>query len=90
MTKDPSEYTAASILRLTEGSLAPVACLEREPVDCERAATCKTLAMWKGLYDTTERYLGGITLADLANAEPGCPLLVDGTQQDAPGAQPEA
>lgn len=90
LTKDPSEYTAASILRLTEGSLAPVACLEREPVDCERAATCKTLAMWKGLYDTTERYLEGITLADLANAEPGCPLLVDGTQQDAPGAQPEA
>lgn len=42
LLKDPSEYTIGSILRLTEGSLAPVACLEHDPNQCERIAVCKT------------------------------------------------
>ena len=50
LLRAPEEYTVGSILRLTEGSLAPVACLEHEPNQCERVATCKTLKMWEGAY----------------------------------------
>ena len=52
-------------LRLTEGSLAPVACLEHEPNQCERVAVCKTLKMWEGAYKVITEYFDGITIADL-------------------------
>ena len=65
LLKDPSEYTIGSILRLTEGSLAPVACLEDVPNKCPRAAECKTLSMWEGLYKLIDEYFDGITLQDL-------------------------
>ena len=62
LLKDPSEYT---ILRLTEGSLAPIACLEHEPNQCERVSVCKTLKMWEGAYKVITEYFDGITIADL-------------------------
>ena len=65
LTKSPDEYSVGAVLRLTEGSLAPVACLEHTPIQCERAGDCRTLSMWKGLYEVVEDYLDGITLADL-------------------------
>ena len=48
--KAPEEYTLGSILRLTEGNLAPVACLETEENACERCGVCPTLDFWTGLY----------------------------------------
>ncbi len=65
LVKRPEEYTIGSILRLMEGSFAPVACLEKKPNRCERAAECETLKMWAGLEKITEEYFEGITLADL-------------------------
>ena len=65
LTKSPDEYSVGAVLRLTEGSLAPVACLEHTPIQCERAGDCRTLSMWKGLHEAVEDYLDGITLADL-------------------------
>ncbi len=65
LAKMPSEYTVGDILRITEGSLAPVACLEHEPIDCERAAECVTLDFWRGLYDVINKYVDGTTLEDL-------------------------
>ena len=65
LARDPGQYTIGSILRLTEGSLAPVACLEDEPNLCERAASCVTLKMWKGCYKVINEYFDGITLQDL-------------------------
>ena len=65
LLKDPSEYTIGSILRLTEGSLAPIACLEHEPNQCERVSVCKTLKMWEGAYKVITEYFDGITIADL-------------------------
>ena len=65
LLRAPEEYTVGSILRLTEGSLAPVACLEHEPNQCERVATCKTLKMWEGAYKVITEYFDGITIADL-------------------------
>lgn len=54
-----------SILRLTEGDLAPVACLESGAESCPRAEKCATLPMWKKLNDMIQRFFDGITLADL-------------------------
>lgn len=59
------EYTVGEILRLTEGDLAPVACLECDAKECSRKAECKTLSMWTKYYDMTNEYFDGITLAEL-------------------------
>ncbi len=49
IARDPSNYTVGMILRLTEGSLNPVACLDDEINECERCDTCETLEVWKDL-----------------------------------------
>lgn len=65
LAKAPQNYTVAEILNLTEGSLAPVACLDSEKNTCSRAPKCKTLNMWKNLYKLIDDYFKGITIADL-------------------------
>jgi len=68
LAKEPSEYTVGEILRITEGNLAPVACLEDKVNQCERVKKCKTLSMWKGLNKVIADYLDGITLQDLLDS----------------------
>ena len=65
LTRDPSKYTVGDILRLTEGSLAPVACADRDPADCPRSDDCVTLPIWKGLSRVINEYVDGITLQDI-------------------------
>lgn len=69
LTRPPEQYTVGSILRLTEGSLAPVACLEQEHVDCPRMADCRTLPMWRKLNTMIQDFFDGITLADLMDTD---------------------
>lgn len=68
LAKDPAQYTVGDILRLTEGSLAPVACVEQSPIDCARSADCPTLPIWQGLYRVINEYLDGITLQDVLDS----------------------
>ncbi|MDD7403467.1 MAG: Rrf2 family transcriptional regulator [Butyribacter sp.] len=65
LVKKPEEYTVGMILRLTEGSLAPVACLEFEENDCARQDSCATLELWKRLNDAISSVVDEVTLADL-------------------------
>jgi len=65
LTCAPERYTAGSILRLTEDSLSPVACLEEDAAPCSRAALCPTLPLWQGLERVINEYLDSVTLADL-------------------------
>ena len=65
LTKAPEEYTLGSILRLTEGNLAPVACLEEHAEQCPRVAQCRTLPMWKAFDRVVNEFFDGYTLADL-------------------------
>lgn len=65
LAKPPEKYTVGEILRVTEGSLAPVACLQYGENDCARKADCATLPVWEGLYKVVTEYLDGITLADI-------------------------
>ena len=65
LAKQPSEYTVREVLRITEGSLAPVTCLEEEVNLCEKAIYCKTLSMWTGLQRVINDYLNSVTLQDM-------------------------
>ena len=65
LNREPKEYTVGMILRLTEGSLAPVACLDYEPNDCERRNECVTLILWEKLNDAIKSVVDNITLQDL-------------------------
>ena len=69
LTRDPDQYRVGDILRLTEGDLAPVACLGCRAAPCEKAAECRTLEMWRGFYEMTNRYFDGITISDLMRTE---------------------
>lgn len=69
LSKKPEEYTVASILQVTEGAFAPVACLEQKPNQCERVAYCKTLKMWEGLQNLLTDYFEGITIQDLLDGD---------------------
>lgn len=65
LNRSPDEYIVGDILRLTEGSLAPVACLDCDSEECERADQCRTLPMWKELNNRITDFFDGITIADL-------------------------
>ena len=65
LTKKPEEYTVGMILRLIEGSLAPVACLDDDINNSTRADRCPTLILWEKLYDAISEVVDNITLADL-------------------------
>ena len=65
LTRLPEEYTVAQVLACTEGSLTPVACMDQTPNECTRCTGCMTLPIWEGLNDVVQRYLAGITLADV-------------------------
>ena len=69
LAKTPDKYTVGDILRATEGSLSPVACLDNEPVLCQRADICTTLSVWKGLKKVIDDYVDGITLQDLLDQQ---------------------
>ncbi|MBR1930049.1 MAG: Rrf2 family transcriptional regulator [Lachnospiraceae bacterium] len=68
LTRDPEDYTVGMILRLTEGSLAPVACLDGNADECDRSDTCETLEVWKNLYDAINQVVDNVTIADLVTS----------------------
>lgn len=65
LTREPEAYTVGEILRLTEGDLAPVACLCRDAEPCGRQAECRTIAMWNEFSRITNEYFDGVRLSDL-------------------------
>lgn len=67
LTRKPEEYTVGMILRLTEGSMAPVECLEYEDNHCPRQDECTTLILWKKLDDAIKSVIDTVTLADLVS-----------------------
>lgn len=71
IAKDPKECTVGMILRLTEGSLAPVTCLEEDASECERCDICMTQGVWKELYGAINQVVDSVTLADLMEKQKG-------------------
>lgn len=71
LAKDPEDYTAGEILRVTEGGLAPIACLSEAAEACPRGGECETLDFWIGLAGVIDRYVDGVSLADLVRQHQG-------------------
>ena len=69
LCKDPSDYRVGDILRVTEGTLVPVACLEENAAPCARSAECRTLPLWKKLSNAISDCLDRVSLADLMQTE---------------------
>lgn len=65
LSRDPEKYTVGMILRLTEGSLAPVPCLDDEVNSCKRQDACVTLRLWQMLNTAISDVVDRVTLADL-------------------------
>ena len=64
---EPKDYTVGMILRLTEGDLAPVACVGENSIECERRNACVTFRVWEKLYDAISDVVDNITLQDLVD-----------------------
>ena len=71
LNRPAADYSVGQILRLTEGSLAPVTCLESEENPCPRAGQCTTLPMWEKLDTIINDYLDSVSLADLLTQTDG-------------------
>ena len=71
LTRPTADYSVGEILRLTEGSLAPVTCLEGAENPCPRAGECTTLPMWQKLDDLINTYLDSVSLSDLLSQTDG-------------------
>lgn len=65
LCREPEQCTAGEVLRLTEGDLAPVACLATGSEPCGRAAKCRTLPLWRRYMEVTNEFFDSVTLADL-------------------------
>ena len=76
LNRPAEEYVVGHILRLTEGDLAPVACLGCEAERCDRADNCKTLPMWEKLDKLIDDYLEGITLKELTHVPDGGDFVI--------------
>lgn len=69
LARRPEEYTVGDILRLTEGNMAPVSCLEDEENLCERACGCTTLRLWAMINDAVKNVIDNVTLQDMVDWE---------------------
>lgn len=70
LARPADELKVLDVLRLTEGSLVPVACLEADSKPCARASACRTLPLWEGLNRVVSEYLSGFTVQDLMKKSP--------------------
>lgn len=69
LSRAPDQYTVGEILRLSEGSISPVACVEEGTVQCPRSGGCVALPIWQGLDRVIREYLDAITLQDILDRE---------------------
>ncbi|MBD5470286.1 MAG: Rrf2 family transcriptional regulator [Lachnospiraceae bacterium] len=69
LVKQPQEYTVGMILRLTEGSLAPVECLADNALPCERSGKCATVEIYKRIYEAVNGVIDNTTVQDLLDIE---------------------
>ncbi|MCD8368628.1 MAG: Rrf2 family transcriptional regulator [Clostridiales bacterium] len=69
LVRPPQEYTVREILEVTEGSLAPIACLDTPVNLCARKDECKTLGFWEQFADYINAFLERWTLQDFLDGK---------------------
>ena len=67
LTKEPEEYTVGMILRLAEGSIAPVSCVEDSADGCEKKGACVSAMLWQKMNDAVNEVVDNTTLQDLVD-----------------------
>ena len=80
LSRSADKITVGEIITLMEGSMAPVACLDCEKNDCDRAENCLTLPMWQNLDNMISEYLGQITIQDLVDGK--IPNMIESHDND--------
>ncbi|MCR4695821.1 MAG: Rrf2 family transcriptional regulator [Lachnospiraceae bacterium] len=65
LTRKPSEYKVGEILRLTEGNLAPVTCVECDEEEREQKGETRTIGMWEEIDKIVNDYFDSKTIEDL-------------------------
>lgn len=70
LRKAPEDITVGMILRLTEGTISPVPCVEEDSPKCERMSTCSTYDLWQRLNQAISDVLDTTTIADLIANRP--------------------
>lgn len=71
LARKPDEISIGEVLQLTEGSMAPVSCMQTEQNSCERCDDCDMLPVWEGFGKVINDYLDGITLQDVLDGKAG-------------------
>lgn len=71
LTKEPGEYTAGMILRLAEGSIAPVSCVDVDAESCEKKGACVSAMLWQKMNDAVNEVVDNTTLQDLVDWQNG-------------------
>lgn len=69
LAKQPAAYTVGDVIRITEGSISPVSCVD-DAEECDRSESCLTLSVWRGLEQVITDYLDSITLQDILDRKP--------------------
>lgn len=69
LTREPKDYTVGSILKLIEGSLAPVSCVTEDEKDCERYGACATYFVYEKINEAVNDVVEHITLEDLVERD---------------------
>ena len=64
LTREPAQYSVGEILRLVEGSLVPVACLECG-AQCEHTDQCMTIDLYRRMQNAIDSIVDNTTLVDL-------------------------
>ena len=65
LNRDPKDYKVGEILRITEGDLAPEACLDQNSMECEKRTGCATVRLWQMIDDAVSSVVDKVTLQDL-------------------------
>ena len=70
LRKAPEDITVGMVLRLTEGGISPVACLDADEFQCDREARCSTIGLWRRLDKAIRDVVDTTTIADLVSERP--------------------
>ena len=70
LRKAPEDITVGMVLRLTEGGISPVACLDADEFQCDREARCSTIGLWRRLDKAIRDVIDTTTIADLVAERP--------------------
>lgn len=71
LVREPEEYTVGEILRVTEGNMAPVPCLEYEANQCSKQESCVSVILYKKINDAVNSVIDTVTLADMYEWQSG-------------------